>query len=210
MPKLFDFEDVPADLKGEAQALIDAALAKTAKSAETADNNAAKPLLIHLCGIPGSGKTTYTTKFLTNSSHHHYEFGLVQFDSVMESLSGYQKERQELGLKQAFERWELPARTIGYNLLQALVEAKRNIFFDHSATNKKHIDLISAIKEKGYTVEMHFIECTVAEASKRVKEREAQVQRHTPMSLISERSQLLDELLPQYQLLADKFVRVAT
>ncbi|CAN5411505.1 hypothetical protein BH11CYA1_BH11CYA1_36860 [soil metagenome] len=197
MPKLFDFDEVPCELKGEAEALIVAALAQHKAAAVT------KPLMIHMCGIPGSGKTTYATKFLQD---HNY-FSLVQFDTIMESLAGYQKEREEHGIEQAFSRWELPARAIGYHLLQALVEAKRNVFFDHSATNRKHIDLISAVKAEGYLVEMHFIECSVAEATRRVKERETKLQRHTPLGLIGERNQLLKELLPQYELLVDKFIR---
>ncbi len=57
---------------------------------------------------------------------------------------------------------------------------------------------------------MHFIGCTVDEATKRVKAREATIQRHTPLNLISERSQLLDELLPHYERLVDRFLRVST
>jgi predicted ABC-type ATPase len=198
--KLIDFEDVPEDLKGEARALIAAALA------EQRSSKSHEPLLIHMCGIPGSGKTTYTQRFLSNTG----SFSLVQFDTVMESLTGYQHDCKKLGIEEAFQRWELPARAIGYHLLQVLVEEKRNIFFDHSATNRKHLDLVKAVKKQGYQVEMHYIDCSVDEATKRVKARETSIQRHTPLSLISERSQLLEELVPHYERLVDKFLRMST
>ena len=198
--KLIDFEDVPQDLRGEAQAMITAALAEAGRQQSHA------PLFIHMCGIPGSGKTTYTQRFLSSTD----SFNLVQFDSVMESLPGYQQDCKNLGLEEAFVRWELPARAIGYHLLQILVEEKRNIFFDHSATNRKHLELIKSVKKHGYQVEMHFIECSVDEATERVKAREATIQRHTPISLISERNRLLEELVPHYEGLVDKFLRVST
>jgi len=198
--KLIDFDDVPHDLRSEAQELIEAALA------EASSPKSEEPLLIHMCGIPGSGKTTYTRQFLNSAK----SFNLVQFDTVMESLTGYQQDCKKLGIEAAFQRWELPARAIGYHLLQKLVEERRNIFFDHSATNRKHLDLIKAVKNQGYQVEMHFISCTVEEATKRVKARETTIQRHTPLSLISERSQLLEELVPQYENLVDRFLRVST
>ncbi|MBP9089675.1 AAA family ATPase [bacterium] len=198
--KLIDFEDVPQDLRGEAQTLIAAALSEAGKQ------KSHEPLFIHMCGIPGSGKTTYTQRFLSNTG----SFNLVQFDSVMESLTGYQQDCKNHGIEEAFLRWELPARAIGYHLLQNLVEGKRNIFFDHSATNRKHLDLIKSVKKHGYQVEMHFIECSVKEATKRVNARQATIQRHTPLGLISERKQLLEELLPHYEGLVDKFLRVPT
>lgn len=198
--KLIDFADVPQDLQAEAQALISSALS-AALGQKTAE-----PRFIHMCGIPGSGKTTYTQRFLSNTG----SFSLVQFDTVMESLAGYQHDCKKLGIEEAFQRWELPARAIGYHLLQVLVEEKRNIFFDHSATNRKHLDLVKAVKKHGYQVEMHYIDCSVDEATKRVKARETTIQRHTPLSLISERSQLLEELVPHYERLVDKFLRTST
>lgn len=198
--KLIDFEDVPQDLRGEAQTLIAAALSEAGRQQSN------EPLFIHMCGIPGSGKTSYTQHFLKSNG----SFNLVQFDSIMESLTGYQQDCQDYGIEEAFQRWELPARAIGYHLLQNLVEGKRNIFFDHSATNREHPDLIKNVKKHGYQVEMHFIDCSVKEATKRVKARQATIRRHTPLNLISERKELLEELLPHYKGIVDKFLRVPT
>lgn len=204
-PKLIDFADVPHDLMSEAQTLIDKALqAAPSQLRQNQQQQLSAPLFIHMCGIPGSGKTTYTSRFLANNQN---EFSLVQFDSIMESLTGYKVDCAEFGIEKAFQNWELPARAIGYHLLQALVENQKNIFFDHSATNGQHLELISAVKKLGYRVEMHFIDCSVDEAKKRVQERERIALRHTPISLISERSQMLEELVPQYERLVDKFLR---
>lgn len=192
-PKFIEFDDVRADLIDEANQLIDKALSESTLSR--------KPRMIHMCGIPGAGKTTYTNKWIANNK----DFVVVQFDTVMEKLSGYQRERSETDLVQSFQNWELPARAIGYHLYQALVENNRNVFFDHSATSKLHIDLIKRTKAVGYAVEMHYIQCAPDEAARRVKEREKIIQRHTPEKLIHERHELLNELLPTYKSLVDRF-----
>jgi predicted ABC-type ATPase len=127
----------------------------------------------------------------------------------MESLSRYQNDKSQLGLVEAFSRWELPARAIGYHLLQALVENNRSIFFDHSASSILHLELIRKLKGKGYKVEMHYLPCDPHIAVKRVQEREKIIQRHTPEKLIWEREALLKELIPQYRLLVDSFVEIS-
>jgi predicted ABC-type ATPase len=194
--KLIEFDDVRDDLLVEAEALISSALASSQESAN--------PNMIHMCGIPGSGKTTYAKRW----NERNDSFAVVQFDGVMEKLSGYRNDRNTLGLAKAFRLWELPARSIGYHLFQSLIENRRNVFFDHSATSKLHIDLIRKVKEKGYFVEMHYIDCPPKEAAQRVRTREKIIQRHTPEHLIYERYELLKELLPIYQGAVDKFVPI--
>src|SRR5262249_14951364 len=120
--KIIEFDDIRVDLSAEADSIIRQALV----SSERAEH----PRMIHMCGIPGSGKTTYTTAWLERNN----SFAVVQFDNVLECLSGYRRDRDELGPIEAFARWELPARAIGYHCLQALVENRRHIIFDHSAT----------------------------------------------------------------------------
>ncbi len=197
-PKLIDFDDVPSALMDETAAMVQEALNGSRPSDA--------PRLIHMCGIPGAGKTTYATDWLARNS----AFVSVQFDAVMAKLSGYQKDRVVLGLSESFKVWELPARAIGYHLFQSLIENRRNVLFDHSATSKQHIDLINRVKNKGYTVEMHYLNCAPEEALRRVKEREKTIQRHTPESLIFERHELLPELLPEYKMIVDHFVCVSS
>lgn len=203
--KLIEFDDVPSDLVEEAKTLIESIVCSSNTIHSTNNEPCRKaPTMIHMCGIPGSGKTTYTSQFLSENQN----YSLVQFDTIMESLSGYQQDREAHGLAEAFRRWELPARAIGYHLLQALVDNERNIFFDHSATNRQHLALIQAVRERGYVVEMHYIDCSPAEASLRVIEREQRIKRHTPPALIHERHEMLQELVPSYEGLVDRFVRI--
>ncbi|MFN8554611.1 MAG: zeta toxin family protein [Candidatus Obscuribacterales bacterium] len=196
-PKLTNFEDVNPDLRKEAIGLIADVLAKSKSSN--------RPRLIHLCGIPGAGKTRYAKQWISQNC----DFVCVQFDTVMEQLSGYCRDRSELGLANAFRKWELPARAVGYHLFQSLVENRRNILFDHSATSKSHIELIQNVKNMGYHTEMHYLSCSPDEAIRRVQQREKIIQRHTPEKLIHDRHNALPELLPVYESLVDVFVSVS-
>jgi len=194
--KLIDFEDVRDDLLVSTQALIQQSLEHSQGSEQ--------PQLVHMCGIPGAGKTTYAENWLAS----HGNFNLVQFDAVMEQLDGYRKDKENLGAKEAFLRWELPARAVGYHLLKALVEQRRNILFDHSATSYRHLDLIAAVKNEMYFVEMHYIECMPENALARIQAREKEISRHTPPELVYERVKLLQELLPLYRKMVHHFVEV--
>jgi predicted ABC-type ATPase len=194
--KLIEVEAIRADLTEQVKGLIDAALSET-KATTT-------PKLIHLCGIPGAGKTTYTNFFLKQNAH----FALVQFDGVMEKLSGYHEALARFGSAHAFKQFELPARIIGYHLLQALVDNRRDVFFDHGALNRQHVQLLKAVSDRSYSVEMHYIECSLEVAFDRIGIREQSEGRHTPREIVSERHALLQELLPVYKELVAKFVLV--
>lgn len=192
-PKLIEFADVPTFLEAEARAMIWQAVSNTAA--------ATSPRLIHLCGIPGSGKSRYAEQFLLGDTN----FALVQFDGVMANLAGYKRDCVTIGLIEAFKVWELPARAIGYHLLQALLENKRNVLFDHSASFRDHLDLIEVVKGWGYVVEMHYLDCPPTVAWERVRAREAVIQRHTPERYIWDRLALLEELIPLYRQKVDVF-----
>jgi predicted ABC-type ATPase len=192
-PKLVAFQDIDAPLQSEAQLLIERAV--------NASERSQTPTLVHMCGIPGAGKTTYATRWLKN----HSSFVLVQFDSIMEQLAGYQHARALVGPVEAFKAWELPARSIGYHLFQALIEADRDVFFDHSALSPVHFDLLTEVKRRNYRLEMHYVDCSPIQALERVKKREREINRHTPDYLIFERYRLLQGLLPKYKTLVDKF-----
>lgn len=194
--KLIEFDALPASLIAEATNLIDSYLNRTNKSEE--------PRLIHLCGIPGSGKSFYAQNYIESQPR----FALVQFDTIMENLSGYQSELKNTGSCTAFTRWELPARSVGYHLLQALLENERNVLFDHSAAFRNHVDLITKAKNWGYTVEMHYISCSLKTAKKRIREREITTQRHTPEHLLQERYDLLEALIPFYKKTVHTFIEM--
>ncbi len=182
--EIFCYGEVPSALTPEAKELIAKAVAKT--------RPARAPRLVHLCGMPGSGKTTYAEQFRLREPG----FALVQFDHVMESLSGYRVDKLEKGPVHAFKNWESPARAVGYRLLQALLERRHDVLFDHSAASHNHLTLIDTARAWGYSVEMHYLSCSVQLCLERVREREAKIGRHTPPRLVVERQVLLDELLP--------------
>ncbi len=132
--KLIDYEDIPPHLKNEAQDIVENVLLLSQASS--------RPRLVHLCGMPGAGKSTYAASFVKD----HAGYNLVQFDTVMEQLCGYRRDCAATNLPDAFKSWEWPARAIGYYLLQTLLENKRDILFDHSATARSHLDLIDRVK----------------------------------------------------------------
>lgn len=193
---LIEVGEIRADLLAESTRII-----KSALDASAARNN---PKLVHLCGIPGAGKTTYARRWLAENP----DFVLVQFDSIMESLEGYRTDFAARGMVEAFGQWELPARIIGYHLLQALIDSKRNVLFDHSAAAVGHVALLEGVKALGYLVEMHHVQCELSEALERIKKREIEDKRHTPPALVHERSELLKDLLPRYQNIADLYLSV--
>jgi predicted ABC-type ATPase len=162
------------------------------------------PRLIHLCGLPGSGKTTYASQLKQTLKH----FWHLQFDQIMQSLPAYQRALRQEGAAKAFAKWEKTAANTGYQLLKNLINEKRNILFDHSAAHPLHPQLILHCQSQGYQVEMHYLSANIDIVKERVQARESEINRHTPPTLIDERHQLLQTLLPLYRVHVDRFIRV--
>ena len=156
-----------------------------------------QPYFVQVGGIPGAGKSTFCRQHKDKSAIY------ISFDKIMESLQGYQKDLQTLGSVEAFKRWELPARVIGYEVLSRAIEKKINIRLEHSGVNEAHIELFKNLKKLGFKTEVDFILCQEDIAYQRTLEREQRTQRHTPKSLIEERSAKVKEYLPKYKSIAD-------
>jgi probable phosphoglycerate mutase len=139
------------------------------------------PVLIHMAGIPGAGKTTFYR------THQWVEHVFVAFDDVMEALPAYQTDLAKLGNAQAFKNWEIPARIVGYELLRRAVEEHKNIFFDNGGSSQAHLLLMKNIKKFGYKSEMYYISCALETAIARAEAREKEINRHIPIETISER-----------------------
>ena len=152
-----------------------------------------------MLGIPGAGKST----FYSNNNWESHVF--IGFDTIMEKIPAYQEDTLKLGSINSFSKWELPARIIGYELLRLAIEAKYNIFFDHSALNNAHLGLLRNLRQQGWFIEMHYINCDVETALNRAEQREKETLRHTPRRLIEERYNLLQSLRPEYEKTADAF-----
>jgi predicted kinase len=173
-----------------------------------------QPFILHTAGIPCSGKSYFSQQLMSENKLPQNTV-YVQFDEIMEKLKPYQEDTKYLieelgedeGIKQAFANWEIPARIIGYELLERAIEKKRHILFDHSASFKGHIELLKNLKdEMGYKIEMHFFDISIEEAKKRVKVREKKTKRYTPESMLFERKKVLNEMIGDYKKIADKFI----
>ena len=152
-----------------------------------------KPELRQISGIPGSGKSTYCLKYLIPN----YLF--LSFDKIMTSLSGYQKLLKEQGAEAAYKQYEMPARIIGYELLRRAVKNHINIMFEHSGTNKAHLELFKNLPKKGYKTAVDFIMCDTSLAIRRAQERAAKIHRYIPETVIKERAAKFNTYITEYK-----------
>ena len=192
---------IPFDYSQIATPEYEALLASALESAPSVKT----PVLIHMLGIPGSGKSTF---YRSRQWPSHV---LISFDKIMEELPGYQNDLITLGNTAAFQKWEIPARIVGYELLRRAVAAGKNIFFDHGGlfnlgiNADSHLDLLNKLPQYGYRTEMYYISCPADIALARTVEREKQTRRHTPEAFIRERGRLIDEYIGKYQTCVDAF-----
>ena len=96
----------------------------------------ASPYLINVCGLPASGKTYLCRAFKAANAGMLY----ISFDAIMEDLPSYLSEHLK-DRKKSFERWELPARFVGYQLLKQAVKHRLPILFEHSNATAHHIEI---------------------------------------------------------------------
>lgn len=179
------------DIQSEIEALL---------QKKTAEINASEhPVLINVSGLPASGKTYRSKKLKVSRPDLLY----IGFDEIMESLSEYRKDFAA-DPKRAFERWELPARWAGYELLNRAVKKHLPVLFEHSNANPKHLDMYKNIIREGYSVEIRFINAAPETVLPRLQNRE----RYFPPEQVAERWETLQKLLPGYKAAVSKFVYV--
>lgn len=156
-----------------------------------------RPKFIQIGGIPGAGKTTFCKSC-------GWDSGLfISFDAIMESIPQYRQDVYKIGHVKSFNKWEIPARIIGYEVLRLAVEKHADIFLEHSGVNTPHVQLLASLKKNGYETEVYFILCDKKTACQRAFVREKITGRHTPESIIAERASLVQKYLPQYFGIAD-------
>lgn len=155
--------------------------------------SSSSPKFIQVSGIPGSGKTTFIEK------HGFKNYLYIAFDKIMTSLDEYQSDVIKLGPVEAFKKWEMPSRVIGYKILEQAIDNKLNIVLEHSGTNFAHVELFKKLPSLGYNSEINFTLCDIDTACKRTVEREKATQRHTPKELIEQRNASIQKFLKIYQ-----------
>jgi predicted kinase len=153
--------------------------------------------ITHMLGIPGSGKSTYVRDLPKRNT------AVISFDSIMETLPGYNSDMINRGIETAFANWEPPAREIGYEMLFRAVDRRFNIVMDHSGARPDHLEMLKHLRdEKDYTVSIvaMLVDTDVA------IERAAKRTRYLPPAYIPERKKIIDAMLPAYQAVAHDFV----
>lgn len=168
---------------------------------QTALSGQKERYLINVSGIPGAGKTTYCKKILNFIPHYNY----ISFDRIMESISFYKSDFQ-VDPQDAFLKWEIPARVLGYEILIELLQKGYPILFEHSSANYAHLELFKYIKEHlGYKIEMHFVPIMLKDALVRIKRRMQVTKRYTPEEMVVDRKFFLQENLSEYKKVVDVF-----
>ena len=153
------------------------------------------PVFIQVGGIPGAGKTTFCQQL----SGHLF----LSFDQIMESIPAYQQDLYLLGNVKAFEKWEIPARVIGYEILCRAINKRFDIVLEHSGVNQAHLSLFKSLQKLGYTTNMYFISCPLSLALSRASEREQRTHRFTPPEMIKKRFDLVQKYVAEYKNIAN-------
>ncbi|HEY1096375.1 MAG TPA: zeta toxin family protein, partial [Alphaproteobacteria bacterium] len=127
---------------------------------------------------------------------------VVSFDDVMESIPHYQQDKKNLGAEEAFGKWEICAREIGYELLFQAIANNYNVIFDNTGSRPDHVDFLTALKQQRiYTLRFLYFPISEELAMARAAKRE----RYLPPHYIPERRKKIEALLPSFKALADEY-----
>lgn len=154
-----------------------------------------------MCGIPGSGKSTYVSNSLAAGIFPEDAF-ILNPDYVMNALPEYRAAYEKEGAEAAFKKWEMPTRELAYDMLQQAAEKELNIIIDMGCVREEDFNNILGLKKHGYQIHMHHIYCPPEIAIKRIQTRE----RYTPESMIWDRYEALKQMVSKYQVMAHQFL----
>lgn len=174
----------------EAEKLIKAELGKGEPSV--------KPFLLHMGGVPGSGKT-YALERMDLSG-----VILIQFDGIMEKFSLYKQAIEKADknnkneLVEIFETWEMPARVIAWELAGRALKGKYPLAIDSAGHSKEQYSLLTNMQKQGTKVGMYHIHISIEDALKRAHQRMLKTGRPIPKGMIEKRYALLEKLTPEY------------
>jgi predicted ABC-type ATPase len=161
------------------------------------------PVLVHMLGIPGAGKTTFI-----NVLSGRWESSapvLVGFDQIMESLPEYRAAEDK---ESAFAAYELPAREAGYRLIHDLLHKRTSILFDNGGSASCHLDLLRFAKEAGYRIAVVSVRSSPEAARERLLRRFAEEGRYTPHDYLEDRAGKIALLHESYKSLTPYFYEI--
>lgn len=179
-----------------------------------------KPFLLNVSGIPGSGKSVYCKMLFQGIADQEPDCSnalYLSFDKIMADQRLPFDSEKDNAPHQAFERWELPARIAGYELLKRAVGKRINIVFEHSSALlietpgtfvKPHIGLFEYILSKNYDIHYRFIYVGEEVAKQRIQQRAEQTGRIVPEGYIEKRNHILQSLIPDYKDLSTTYKRI--
>ena len=119
----------------------------------------------------------------------------------MNNLDEYIQDKETLGAEKAFKKWEIPSRTLAYDLFYKAQFEGKSIIIDMGCAREENHQMLIALKEAGYKIHMTHIICDADVALERIQSRE----RFTPIDMVYKRAMVLDTLIPSYKALADTF-----
>jgi predicted ABC-type ATPase len=170
-------------------------------AAET--HSEASPVLVHMLGIPGAGKTTFINEL--SRCWEDRAPVLVGFDQIMESMPEYRDAEDK---EAAFAAYELPAREAGYRLIHDLLQSRASILFDNGGSASCHLDLLRFAKENGYRVAVVSILSSPGAARERLLQRFADEGRYTPHEYLEDRAEKIAHLQESYKSLTPYFYEI--
>lgn len=162
------------------------------------------PVLVHMIGIPGSGKST-ATYYMKHALRKKFPV-IVSFDQLMQTVPAYQNVADR---ELAFRCWEGEAKRAGYCLVEKLLKKNASFIFDHSGATSDHVKLLQFSKKYfGYRIAILRLIVDLDVAYRRIDERFVQDRRFVPKRYISERVEILDNLIFEYREVADEYLEV--
>jgi len=166
------------------------------------ETNRDHPVLYVISGGNGAGKSTLRAllfkenKLPKNALHHDP-------DSVMLRLSGYQNDLGKppwnlQNLKNAFDKWEKPARILAERILQQSIKQKSHIIYERSCGMPDSLEFISSLVNSGYQLNYYLVHTDTDISLDRAKKRSSKEGRFTPPEIIKKRTRQLQKLCPEY------------
>lgn len=162
-----------------------------------------KPRAWFMCGLPGSGKSSFIRLALERGEMPQTAF-LMDPDGIMENIESYQKDFTMLGPDIAFGRWEMPARSLAYEMLDEARLNKFDLVIDMGHALPESRFIVDSLRVEGYETTMYFMNCPENICRERVAKR----QRYLPPELITQRAETLKENLVYFRDRLDRFVEI--